>query len=317
MGAPATRAYRGGVEERRRPGRLRDGATVVVAAPSGPVVDPARVARGVAALEGAGLRVELAPHARDADGYLAGTDADRAADLLDALERPDAGLVLCLRGGYGALRALLAADPDRLDALARRQPVPFVGFSDATVLHAALGRRGWVTFSGPTLTTLTSASLAALLAALRGGPLTYAAPRTLLPGRAGGRLAGGCLSLLVSLLGGPEQPDLDGALLLLEDVNEAPYQVDRMLTTLMAAGVLAGVRGVVGGEWIGCHPRGGAGGPTVEDVLVERLAPLGIPVVSGLALGHGADVLTVPLGVPGELDATAGILTAAAGVRAD
>lgn len=310
------------VGERRRPARLRAGATVAVVAPSGPVVGEERVRRGTAVLEGLGFRVQLAPHARDADGYLAGTDEHRAADLLDALEAPDVDAVMVLRGGYGALRTVRAIDPARLAALTARPPKPVIGFSDATVLHAVLGRApGWVTFHGPVLTSLgtaTPATATALRATLFGPVPQTVVGTPMAPGRATGILLGGCLSLVASLLGTPWQPDLDGAVLLLEDVDEPPYAVDRMLTSLLAAGALDGLAAVVLGTFTDCHARPGpsptSASPPVEDVLHERLVPLGVPVLAGLPVGHGRDVLTLPLGVRATVDADAGRLEVAPGV---
>jgi len=302
--------------ERRRPGRLGAGATVAVVAPSGPAVDEDRVRRGAAVLEGLGLRMVLGAHARDAAGYLAGADQDRAADLLDALERPDVDAVIALRGGYGALRTVLALDPGRLSALADVAPKPVVGFSDTTVLHAVLGRAaGWVTFHGPGVTSLATATPSAI-EALRealcdAGPVAVdGAP--VLPGRAEGILVGGCLSLVASLLGTPWALDLDGAVLLLEEVDERPYAVDRMLTSLLAAGALERVAGVVLGAFTRCEA--GGPGPTVDEVLRERLAPLGVPVLAGLPVGHERDAVTLPLGVRAVVDADGGRLEVAGGV---
>lgn len=311
------------VAERRRPVRLRPGATVAVVAPSGPVIDEDRVRRGTAVLEGLGFGVRFGSHARDADGYLAGTDGHRAADLVAALEDPQVDAVVALRGGYGALRTVQAIDPTRLAALATAPPKPVVGFSDTTVLHAVLGRTpGWVTFHGPVLTSLGAAAPASApwttASALRDAlcepaPLTVAAT-PVVPGRAGGVLLGGCLSLVASLLGTPWQLDLDGAVLLLEDVDEAPYAVDRLLTSLLAAGALDGVAAVVLGTFTACHARGPNPSPPVDEVLHERLATLGVPVLAGLPVGHGRDVLTLPLGVRATVDADAGHLEVAPGV---
>lgn len=302
--------------ERRRPRRLRAGATVAVVAPSGPAADGDRVRRGAEVLEGLGFRVVFGAHARDATGYLAGTDEDRAADLLDALERPDVDALIALRGGYGAMRTVLALDPGRLTGLAAVRPKPVVGFSDTTVLHAVLGRAaGWVTFHGPGVTSLATASPSAVEALRQAlcdpGPLAVpGAP--LVPGRAEGILVGGCLSLVASLLGTPWPLELDGAVLLLEEVDERPYAVDRMLTSLLAAGALDGVAAVALGAFTRCEARGL--GPVIDEVLRERLAPLGVPVLAGLAVGHERDAVTLPLGVGAVVDAVAGRLEVAAGV---
>lgn len=304
--------------ERRRPAPLRPGATVAVVAPSGPAVDLERVRRGTAVLTELGFRVQLAPHALDAAGYLAGADADRAADLLVALEAPDVDAVIALRGGSGAMRTVLALEPGRLAALAERAPKPVVGFSDTTVLHAVLGGGpGWVTFHGPVLTSLGAAPPAtadALRSALCDPVPQLLAGTAIVPGLADGVLLGGCLSLVASLLGTPWQLDLDGAVLLLEDIDEPPYAVDRMLTSLLASGPMDGVAAVVLGTFAGCHARGPTPSPSVDEVLRERLGTLGVPILAGLPVGHGRDVLTLPLGVRATVDADAGQLEVSPGV---
>lgn len=306
--------------ERRRPAALADGATLAVVAPSGPVIDPERVRRGTAVLEGLGFRVVLGEHALDATGYLAGADEDRAEDVLAALEAPDIDGVIALRGGYGAMRTALALDPRRLAALADRPPRPVVGFSDATVLHAVLGGvLDQVTFHGPVLTSLGVAppsTAAALHSALRDpAPIVVGAPGPPLGrGRVEGVLAGGCLSLVASLLGTRWQLDLDGAVLLLEDIDEPPYAIDRMLTSLLAARALDGVAAVVLGGFTDCEPRGAVPSPSADEVLRERLAPLGVPVLTGLPVGHGRDVVTLPLGVRARVDVAARRLEVTAGI---
>jgi muramoyltetrapeptide carboxypeptidase len=181
------------------------------------------------------------------------------------------------------------------------------------VLHAALGALGWSTVHGPNVTGLGRLGpddLAALWALLEdpAPPPPLAGLRALAPARAEGRLRGGNLSLLAHLCGTPRQPDLHDAVLLLEDVNEEPYRVDRMLTQLHHAGALAGVAGVAAGEFFGC------GAPDeVERVLADRLGLPGVPVVTGLPVGHGARNRAVPLGARVTLDAGAGMLRFLAG----
>jgi muramoyltetrapeptide carboxypeptidase len=301
--------------ERGRPPRLRPGMTLGVVAPSGPVLERSRIGRGVAALERLGFRVELAPHARDDYGYLAGRDADRADDLLAMLERDDVDGVLCLRGGYGALRTALALDRDRLRRLADRPPKPFIGYSDITVLHALLGRElGWTTFYGPMVTSFVDASdytVAAFRRALLAAEPFEVPPdpddpyvETLVPGEAEGELAGGCLALVVSLLGTPWELDLRGKLFFFEDVNEPPYAIDRMLTQLLAAGKLQGCAGIVVGEHADCRPRGPGNSLSLEQVFDDLLRPLGLPAIYPLPIGHGRHLATLPIGAPARLDAT-------------
>jgi muramoyltetrapeptide carboxypeptidase len=298
-----------------RPPALRPGATVGVCAPSG-WTRPERLAVGIARLQDAGLRVVVGRSTFARDGYLAGEDAARAADLNALIADDDVAAILCARGGYGASRLLPLLD---LSPLARR-PKPVVGFSDITALHLAWARAGVVSLDGPVMEAgpddeVAAANLTALIARLADpgpwGPVAQppGAPalRTLVPGRARGVLRGGNLSLLAATCGTPWQLDAAGAILVLEDVDEAPYRIDRMLTQLQQAGALAGVAGVVVGELVGCEPDGGSGaaGPTAAAVFARHFAALAIPCFAGLACGHGRHRLTLPFGVAAEIDADA------------
>jgi muramoyltetrapeptide carboxypeptidase len=284
----------------RRP-RLGPGDRVAVLAPSG-AVDEARLCAGCAVLERLGLEVVLGAHVLDRVlPNLAGTDADRAGDLATAWCDPTVRGVICARGGYGATRLL-----DRLDwrALAAAGPKVLHGASDITALHVAFGRRLGITTSfGPTVSGALADGRPEDVAALRDalfavGPLRLCGERELVPGAATGRLAGGTLSLLTALLGTPDAPaPMAGRIVFLEDVREAPYRVDRMLTQLLRAGVLEGVAGFALGTWTGC------GDPVeLEGVLLERLTPLGVPILAGLEVGHGPRQRTLELGAPARLD---------------
>ncbi|RAJ36832.1 muramoyltetrapeptide carboxypeptidase [Kitasatospora sp. SolWspMP-SS2h] len=285
-----------------RPPALRQGDTVAVVAPAGPV-EPARLAHGVEVLESWGLRVSVMPHVSAAHlGHLAGRDVDRASDLQAAWTDPGIAAVLCARGGYGCQRTA-----DLLDwaALARAVPKPLVGFSDATELHRLFAARlGVATLHGPMVATAAFAepqSLAHLRRVLfapgsvRELPLCEGA---LVAGRAQGVLAGGNASLLASSLGGPGPVVPDGCLLLLEEVGEEPYRLDRILTQLRRAGALGAAAGIVLGDFTDCGPPA-----AVAEVLHDRLGGLGVPVAAGLPTGHGRVQLTVPLGVRAELTA--------------
>lgn len=300
----------------RRPRRLRQGDRVAVVSPSGPV-DPARLDRGCALLRELGLDVVVGAHARDGTGYLAGTDADRAADLQDAWLDPDIRAVFCARGGYGAARLL-----DLLDWRAMRavDPPVLVGASDVTSLHLAIAHQlGVATLFGPMVAAQILAGDEPEATTLRHLVLTLTRPekaqalaagalRILAPGRAGttarGVSTGGTLSLLAAALGTPEAPLFAGGVLFLEDVGEPAYRIDRMLTQLIRAGALDGVRAVVVGDWDRCGPEA-----EIDAVLRERLGPLGVPVLAGLEFGHGPVQLTIPLGVAVTLDLRAGIVT--------
>jgi muramoyltetrapeptide carboxypeptidase len=302
-----------------RPPALRPGDTVMLVSPSGPT-RPERVARGVELLTGWGLRVTLAPNAYARDGYLAGGDALRAADLNAAFADPAVRGVLCSRGGYGAQRVVDAVDM----AAVQRDPKVVVGFSDITALQLALWRGARLaTVHGPGAAWLDERTPAASAESLRSA-LTTAAPVTVkrdqaeetapvvVPGVARGTLLGGNLSLLGSSVGTADMPDLTGAILLIEEVDEPPYKVDRMLTHLRRAGVLARIAGVAVGQFTNCADRWDV---PVAAVLAERLGDLGVPVLGGLPIGHGVGQVTVPVGVPAVLDADAGTLTAEPAVR--
>ncbi|MER7850817.1 LD-carboxypeptidase [Kitasatospora sp. NPDC096077] len=296
-----------------RPRQLSPGDHIAVVAPSGPI-DPERLAAGVEILRSWGLRVTVAPHVLDTHpvlGYLAGTDADRAADIRAAWLDPTVDAVICARGGYGVHRIV-----DLLDWTAMRaaRPKPFIGFSDVSSLHEAFAQRlGLATLYGP---------LAAGASFVGDGPTAEHLRRTLfepatvtvlgsptatplVPGRAHGVTAGGCLHVLAAERGTPAaRPSYRGGILVLEDVNEHPYQLDRLLTQFLRSGALDGVAGIALGSWEGC------GRPDrVRNVMLDRLGDLGVPVLGDLGFGHCPSTLTVPLGVPALLDADAGTLT--------
>jgi len=297
---------------RRRPRRLRAGDRVAVVAPGGPVPDE-RLDKGIARLTSWGLEVVRGQHLSDRHPvlpYLAGDDRARAADLQRAWCDPSIAAVFCARGGYGCLRTLQHLD---LPAMAGAEPKVFAGSSDVTALHAVLGP--WcdlVTLFAPMIATaafdvpdthehlrrtLFEPAATTVLRGPRAEPLVG--------GRASGVTVGGTLSLLVSGMGVREvPPPPDGAIAIIEDVDEAPYRVDHFLTHLLRAGWFDRVAGVALGSWHACGPP-----EEIRNVVADRLGPLGIPVVWELGFGHGACQLPIPLGAAAELDADAGTLT--------
>jgi muramoyltetrapeptide carboxypeptidase len=296
---------------RVRPARLVPGSTVAVVAPAGPP-PPGLLDAELPVLREWGLRVRLGEHLRDHHPefpYLAGRDADRVADLQRAWCDPDVDAVLCARGGYGSMRVLDLLD---WDAMAGARPKVFTGSSDITALHAAIGERlGLATLFAPLVAAeLFDQTAQKYLRATLFEPesmlsITGPAATTMRPGRATGVLAGGNLALLASCLGAAAPPP-EGAIVLLEDVNEAPYRLDRMLTQLLRAGWFDGVAGIALGSWTGC------GEPSdVYGVLAERLGGLGVPIVWELGFGHIPAGHTIPLGVEATLDADAATLTLA------
>lgn len=296
-----------------RPPRLRPGARVAVVAPSGPVVGE-RLDAGLDILRGWDLDPVVLPHVRDrhpAFGYLAGGDDARARDLQQAWCDPSVDAVLCARGGYGAQRMVDLVD---WSAMRAAGPKVFVGYSDVTALHDAFAARlGLSTLYGPMVSAETFLKDDPTQRSLRTTLFAPEAARTLradgarpmVPGRARGTTVGGCLALLAAGLGTPDAlASVRGGLLLLEDVGEEDYRIDRILTQLLRSGWLDGVAGVVLGSWEACGPY-----EKVRAVLADRLAPLGVPVVEHFGFGHCTPSLTMPLGVPAVLDADAGTLT--------
>jgi muramoyltetrapeptide carboxypeptidase len=303
----------------RRPPPLAPGARVALVSPAGPLRGEADLARAVANARAFGWEPSVGAHALARRGYFAGDDAARLADLNAALADDAIDAVWCVRGGYGAMRLLPGVDYDAL----RRRPKPIVGYSDVTALHAAAGRvAGLVSYHGPTaraeLTGFTRASLERAVtqrgepcgpAADASRPASAPAPRTLRGGRARGVLAGGNLALVAALTGTPYAPRLDEAILVLEDVNEAVYRVDRMLRQLLLAGALAGVRGIAFGRCTACPEESDDGARTLAEVVAEIADALAVPCALHLPVGHIDDQWTVPLGAVAELDADALTLT--------
>ncbi|WP_431964373.1 S66 peptidase family protein [Actinacidiphila sp. bgisy160] len=296
-----------------RPRPLVPGDRVAVVAPSGPVPRE-RLDAGLDILRGWDLDPVVAPHVLDRHptfDYLAGQDAARARDFQGAWCDPSVAAVLCARGGYGAQRMTDLLD---WEALRAAGPKTLLGFSDITVLHQAFAvRLGLASLHGtmiaahgflkdePTRAHLREALFEPGRTRVLGAPTA----RTLVPGTARGVTVGGCLALLASGLGTPDgRPGVPGGILLLEDIGEEPYRIDRMLTQLLRAGWLDGVAGIALGSWRDCGPY-----EQVRAVLLDRLGGLGVPIVEELGFGHCETSLTVPLGVPAVLDADAGTLT--------
>ncbi|MDZ7373254.1 MAG: LD-carboxypeptidase [candidate division KSB1 bacterium] len=299
------------------PPALRPGDTIGIVAPASPMV-PERLSKGVEYLKARGYRVVVGAHIHRRWGYLAGKDEERADDLLRMFADPEVKAILAARGGYGAARIL-----DLLDyELIASHPKIVVGYSDLTTLQMALWKHtGLVTYSGPMVAIEMGRGIhpftedcfwrAVEAPGLFGSlPLPPQYPvRTLRPGVARGRLLGGCLSLLPTLLGTPYQPDFRGAILVLEDVGEEPYRVDRCLAHLRQAGVLEAVAGVVLGQFIDCVPLSKETPSfTVDEVLEDYFRKLDVPVLAAFPYGHGEVKVTLPLGIEAELDADRGEL---------
>lgn len=305
-----------------KPPRLKAGGTVGLVLPSFVQWDPVSIDILLDSLQALGLKGRLGKHVFDRRGYFAGRDEDRAADLNAMFADPEVDAIHCIRGGWGAARLLPLLD---WDAIARH-PKVFIGYSDITALLLALhARTGLVTFHGPLGSSSWNAFNVEWMKRVlwNGETATFAntketddalvpvrnRTRTITPGRGRGRLLGGNLTVLTAIIGSGYLPDFRNAILFLEDVEEAPYSVDRMLTQLKLAGILDGVKGVAWGTCEKCDPGQGFGSLTIPDVLDDHLKPLGVPVFSGAMIGHVDRQFTLPLGVEVEIDAGAGTLT--------
>ena len=296
-----------------RPRALRPGDRLAVLCVSGPV-DPEPLAAGLDALRFAGLDPVTYPSLTDPGTvrpYLAGDDDMRAGDLRAALTDPGLAGILFARGGYGAQRTLEAMDWDGLGAAPLKV---LAGYSDVTaVLEAVAVRLGWASLFSPMAVHLGAAGagirddaahysfgslLRTMMRPAEATEIRYPQAVTVVPGASRGVTVGGTLSLLTSSLGTGTSRPARGGILLLEDVNEEPYRIDRMLTQLRRSGYLDGVKGIVAGTFSGCGPPG-----LIQDILAERLAVPAVPMIAWANVGHGGLFQTFPLGIAAELDA--------------
>ena len=293
-----------------RAGRLRPGDRVAVVAPAGPVV-PERLDRGLAVLESWGLSVGVGEHTRGVHerfGYLASDDAARADDLMRAWCDPEVQAVFCARGGYGVQRMVDLLD---WESIAAAGPKVLVGFSDVTALHQAFAARlGLSTIHGPVVTSLgtgddeSRAHLRSLLFdPVPGVALTPSPVETLVGGRAEGVLVGGNIAMLASEVGSRNSLRAAASIAVLEEIGEEAYRLDRLFTQLLRTGWFDEVLGVVLGTFTDCGLPA-----SVRDLVVDRLVPLGVPLLWGAPIGHADRNLAFPYGVPAVLDADAGTL---------
>ena len=291
---------------------LAQGDVIRIVAPSGPLLD-LDINPLIRLLEGAGYEIQLGRNLHGQWRYLAGSDQDRASDLMDAFTDTTVDAVFCARGGYGLGRLLPLLDLD-LIAASRK---PFVGFSDITALHLALNRRGMRTLHAPMAYTFANEHepwvAKSLLGALSGIPtIPSEAPTgtSVIPGIVEGVVVGGCLTLLADACGTAEQPRFGGKIVLIEDVGERAYRVDARLTQLLGSGVLQSAAAFVIGEMTGTNGKEPDQRLEIswQEVITERLGPLGKPMIFGYPFGHITNPLTLPLGIRARLDAGSGTL---------
>lgn len=298
--------------------RLASGDTLGVVSPSSPTTrdsDLERFRRWAAEHE---LTIKIFEHARDRHGYLAGTDEARAHDITAAFADSEVDAVVTMRGGTGGWRMVPYVDYE----IVRANPKLFVGYSDITALHVAIGARAdLITFYGPSVSSFIGrgASPYTLRNFLRvardpaplgeiekdpDDPFTW----SITPGVAEGTLRGGCLTLLAQSLGTPWEVEWDGCVVFVEDIGEEPYRIDGYMTQLRLAGKLDRIAGFVVGEHVDCGPKQFRpsypyGTFSTEDVYRQHLEPLGVPAMVGLPCGHGKHLATLPLGARARLDA--------------
>ena len=304
-----------------KPNRLRPGQTIGLISPAGATFLQEQLEIVIDAMEGLGLVPRVAPHVLSRYGYLAGRDQERADDVNQFFADPSIAALLPIQGGWGSSRILPYLDYEVI----RQNPKILVGFSDLTALTLGIhAQTGVVTFHGPNgLTAWRSPQTNSFRQVLFEGGQTRIQNertaedgdrlmqvsnrvRTITPGQAQGPLIGGNLSVLAGIVGTPYLPNLEGAILFLEDVGESIYRMDRMMTHLKLAGLFDSLAGFIFGQCTGCGPDQDYGSLTLEEVLRDHIQPLGIPAWSGAAIGHTEPVLTLPIGTTVAIDASVG-----------
>ena len=292
------------LREMRLPPPLSPGARVALVAPAGPLRSRDELDVAIAQAVAFGWEPVVGEHALARKGYLAGSDEQRLHDLNGALTDESVDGIWCLRGGYGAIRLLEGLDVDAM----RARPRALIGYSDITALHAAIGgAANVVTFHGPTarspLTTFSRDSFARAVVQHR-DPCGAAQGATVIrPGRAEGRLVGGNLALLAALCGTRFAPDYTDAILVVEDISEHTYRIDRMLRQLQLSGALSRLAGIVYGRFTDGTDPADENSCDLDDVLREAADYAGVPTISGAPIGHIDDQWTIPIGAMAELDA--------------
>jgi muramoyltetrapeptide carboxypeptidase len=292
-----------------KPPRLRPGDVIGVIVPASPVKNEL-LEKGIRYLEQCGYRVQLGRYVFRQNGYLAGLDKERAEDFNRMFRDRKVKAIFCARGGYGTPRLLPLLDYRAI----RANPKIFVGYSDITAIQLAILRHArLVTFSGPMVAAEMGKGLDPFTEEKFWRMLTHSEPfgnlarpdgeeyETISAGKASGPLIGGCLSLVVCLLGAPQFPNVNGSIFFVEEIGEAPYRIDRNMTQLREAGILKRISGFLLGQTIDCIPSDDTPSLTITEVMRDMIRPLKIPALSGLDYGHGKVKYTLPLGVRADL----------------
>ena len=289
-----------------KPARISRNSTIGLVAPGSPIYDESQFDKMISDLEGMGYTLKLGKHIKDRNGYLAGKDEDRAADLMAMFEDSEVDGILCTRGGWGCNRILPLIDFD----IVKANPKVFAGFSDITSLHMAIQKNtGLVTFHGPVgKSEWNPFTVESWEHVVFGKPNpTFMIPDddnfqyTITPGKAQGRLLGGNLTVLTSMIGSDYLPDFEGSILFLEDVGEDVYRIDRMLTQLKLSGILNQINGFVFGKCTDCDA--GSNSLSLEQVFADHLGELDIPAFYGAMISHESKNITLPVGINAEIDA--------------
>ncbi|WP_105200538.1 S66 peptidase family protein [Pseudoalteromonas sp. T1lg10] len=310
-----------------KPKALKKGGTIAIVSPSAATVELKELTLARQLVEALGYKVKLAEHVLARRGHLAGTDAQRAADINAQFADPEVDALFCLRGGSGAARILPLLDYPSIAA----NPKPLLGYSDITALHnALLSQTGLISFHGPNASSdwnpfnvqqfqrLFEQRQRMHYMNLPRGEDELVNSRyltqTINPGRSSGRLIGGNLTVLTALAGSPYLPSFDGAILFLEDTEEAPYRIDRMMSTLKLMGALDKLSGFVFGDCNLCKPNSGYGSLSLDEIFADYIKPLDIPAYRGAMIGHVKQQFILPVGARVTLDADAGSITLAESV---
>ena len=307
-----------------KPKRLSPGDTVALVAPASATFRPVELDIARESLEALGFQVRMGGHILDRHGYLAGADRDRARDINEFFADASVRAVLPIRGGWGSSRVLPYLDFDVI----RRNPKIVLGYSDITALLLAIqARTGLVTFHGPNgMGRWDEYSIDYFKRVLMlGEAVVFETPRktndrnvltptehrvqTITPGRSRGRLLGGNLTVLTTIVGSDYLPAWEDSIFFCEDVDEGYYRIDRMLTQLKLAGILSKIKGFVFGTCAECSAGEGFGGLTLEEIFDDHIKPLGVPAWTGAMIGHQTPQWTLGLGVEVEIDATKGTVT--------
>jgi muramoyltetrapeptide carboxypeptidase len=288
------------------PPPLQPGDRLLVINPSGTLREPDAFFDGLEIWRQQGYTLELSPQIEGRWGYLAGTDAERRLAFLSGLKRPEIRGILCGRGGYGGARLLEDWHwPTDID------PKWLIGFSDVTALLWSYAQQGVAGLHGPVLTTLSAEpdwSRQRLFATVAGQPLAQLTGRPLVAGKVRGILLPANLTVATHLLATPVQPDLSKVILAFEDVSEAPYRIDRLLTQWRTSGAFKKVKGIALGRFSDCHAPAHIPSLTISEVLQDRLSDLGIPIVADLPFGHQGENAVLPVGTQVTLDGAQGLL---------